>query len=161
MIRQKYDKITDLVLELYNLQKLEDKAQCVKDFRLKAMPGVGVFLVLDEMISHNRLPDNENANFRPTKAKLLEEFVPLIKKLNNNTEGQKFAFQSYIEEGYYYTEIALLKEFKFLKEGSVDPETKSMLTYDLIFPFNIKKHDDRSCVQVRNLTAFYKKKGKP
>ena len=161
VISKKASEILDLGYELFLIMKQEASAQCLQSFKQTISSGIGVSEILDQILTYNRLPRNENANFKPTKAKLLEEMVLLMRKLNEHKEGQTFAFESYDEMKVYYKEIALLKEFKFLKKGSVGPETKSMLVFDLIFPFNIKNHDDNNCYSRMDMTRFYINGGDP
>lgn len=93
--------------------------------------------------------------------RLFWEVIDLYKKLVDKLEtstGQKFSFLSRV----IWEEIALPKKIKFLNgdSGRAGPDTKRMLIYDLLVPFNNEHHTDEHCVAAENLTLFYKNKEK-
>ena len=146
---------------LYRMQKVELKAKCVKQFYDKIDSGKDIIEILERMLSLNWHPFGE-ADFEPVPWQAVEVLKQLMEQLQASTDGQTLAFKSEdARHVYWYKEIAALKEFKFLKQGSdrVSSYTKSMLIYDQLLPFNNENHDDNHCVPLDDLPRFYKRKG--
>lgn len=96
---------------------------------------------------------------KPTRDELLKELKKTIKSLKIDQTSQTFAFGSESVEEIYYKPIVLKRKFEFLKEDSKKPlpERRGRLFYDLILPFNNKKHLNRRCIKSDDLPSFYRK----
>lgn len=159
----KKSQISGLWVDLYQMTKQEDKVQCLKYFKKTADSGLGVFESLSTMFSYNLRLFYDHADSEPKFPEFYLELKDLVAKLNKTADDQTFAFR-YVEDidEIFDQQIILPGEFKFLKEGLhyVRPDMKSMIIYEQFIPFNNKYHDDKSCVALKDLPLFYKKKGK-
>ena len=147
---------------LYFLKDTERGADCLKSFTDTAYSGYGVFEILHRFAERNQTPYIVNeAHYTPGIRKQVAELAKLIDDiiLGNWQFALRYEGASYIHNAFA---IFPPKEFKLLKEGrqGIQPDTKSMIIYDQLLPFNNPLHNDEGCVPVEQLPLFYKKKGK-
>ena len=145
------------------MEYLEEKgSKCVESFEITTKGGMGVFEVLYGLKFLGHPPRQSYADFEPGTNKIFDELKTLVEKLEISGNTDLFAFRSESMKTIFYEKfIALPKEFKFLKNGSgrIGLDTKIMLAFDLLFPFNTQNHDDRNCFTVKDLSRFYRFKG--
>ena len=147
---------------MYDIGITEKNSQCLKSFFQTASKGYYLFGLLSDSFFSSPFPEIvDYVGGTPSGTVLSALFEQLLEKLKTGAESdQTFAFKyESTYKVYYWKDIVLPREFKFLTEGSVQPDTKSMLTYDQFFPFNNKNHVDTNCVPVEELPLFYKNKG--
>ena len=147
---------------LTQIAATEDKAKCVKSFERAAYSAWGVFRLLERASAYNLHPIDESAHFKPTNSEEIEILRKLMDELKDGTDSQTFAFRNDTAQDVNWQKaIIVTREFKFLKEGSagVGPDSKGMLIYHQILPFNNKNHDNNNCVAVIALPRFYKSRG--
>ena len=117
-----------------------------------------------DFIQYKKLPRFTEAAFEPTIFDGDRKLGRIMDELKTETnDGQTFALKSDSSLSVYgYRGIAQLKEFKFWKDGlnQVQPDMKSMITYDLIMSFPNENHDNQSCTHSYDLAEFYWRKGK-
>ena len=143
---------------LFTMRGAEGSSKCVESFERAASSGQGVLDVFEDLIVRNNPPMDIRANFKPAGHEMVQELQTVIEKLPTIAQGQKFAFKPYSAmEIYVGKQIAISKEFKFLKKSS---GTKGTLVFDYLLPFNARNHADDNCVTVDDLPRFYKYKGK-
>ena len=154
---------------LSRLKRSEPGSKCLESFTDTAFRGQDIFYIFNDLISYNRPPVWVSAKFKPNVDQLIQKLETLIEKLNETTHDQTFAFRPDLQmrslravarEVHLFKFIAAPKEFKFLRDGlnRIGPDTKSVLVFDYLFPFNNQNHDDNNCV--KDLSGFYKAKGK-
>ena len=157
-IREKYSKILGKWENLNRLAYKEPKVKCLDSFARKAFSGLSVFNNLRILTIFNWSPTYHQADFKPEIPEVIEMLEKLMDKLKTSTGGQTFAFgDDSAYNVYWYKQISALKEFKFLKKAPhpIYPVTKSLLTFELLLPFN-NKNPDTDCVSVNGLPLFYK-----
>ena len=143
---------------LYYIRQVERKSRCVETFEGKAYSGYNIFYNFYWVTNANNYPISDEADTKPTSSEAIKILEELFEKLKTGGT-ETFAFKSERpHDVFYYKEIVLPREFHFLTEGSdrVQPDTKSMLTYDQFLPFNNKNHVDKNCVPIEKLPWFYK-----
>lgn len=154
---------------LYEIEQEESLAKCVKHFHQKANSSWRLFDVFTEVINTNLSPDASSPFkkkidiFKPTASEAIDILAKLMAKLETSQDGQAFAFGlSNAWDVYRGKKIAAFKEFKFLRGGSnfVGLDTRSMLIYDQLLPFNNMNHNDQNCVAFKDLPYFYTSKGR-
>ena len=149
---------------LNDMLETEKTSKCVASFEETAHSGYKVLDVIDYLIRFNKPPQRYDGSFKPTPNDLSKEWKALLEKLQSITDSQKIAFRyPMFSFPYWGQSIALAKEFKFLKVRSnhVGHNTKGVLVFDLLLPFNNQNHDDSNCVAAKDLPIFYKYKGDP
>ena len=151
----------DYWIPLYDMARVEPSS-CVQTFKRITYSAYSVLGTLHRLAEYNGYPVNSEADYKPTDSKAIRALEDLFKELKTGADGQTFAlkdltvFDVYFERGFVQP-----IEFKFLTDSSVQPDTKSMITYDQFLPFNSNQQSDEGCVLVEELPLFYKKKGKP
>ena len=148
---------------LVDIKIQEKNAKCLESFVQKVNSGRRIFYILENMFNYNWHPRQEETDFRPTISDAIEILENLMAKLNAAQDGQTFAFiTNHASNVYWHKRIAAFGEFKFLKQGSdrIGPDTKSILFYDQLLPFNNANHSDHKCVAGKDLPDFYKYKEK-
>ena len=146
---------------LYRMKLVETRSECVETFERKADSGCSIFENFFWVTNLNSYPLSKGAHSKPTISEALKILEELFEKLKTGGT-ETFAFKSERpEDVFFHKKIVLPREFHFLTEGSdrVQPDTKSMLTYDQFLPFNNKNHVDENCVPIDKLPWFYKNKG--
>lgn len=117
--------------------------------------------VFEKLFLDNVYPTDSYADYMPTNSEAVEALEKLMNQFSTSTDGQTFAFGSDDAlDVYFYRTIVLPKEFKFLKadSGRVSRETKSLLAYDQLFPFNNPNHKDENCVAAKDLPLLQEKR---
>lgn len=150
-------------IPLYDLKKVEENAKCLRSFDDTAYSGLFVFIMIERFAIENKHAIYDYAYAKPTTLETKDRLEKLMDELKTGADGLTFAFKSErATKVYYYQRILRPKEFKFLKEDlqSIQPGTKSMLTYEQFLPFNNQLHNDEGCVSVEDLPRFYKEKGR-
>lgn len=116
------------------------------------------------MLADNFHLNNKAAGDSRSISKAFEMLKNLMDKLKVGAGDQTFAFGPDDDhfEVFFHKAIVLAEKLKFLNEGPnrFSLDTKRMITYDLILPFNNKNHDDENCIPAKSLTWFYKRKGR-
>ena len=153
---------------LYQMMEIENGTKCLENFVQKANTGEDIMWVFQDLIAYNDFSMPEDESLKPARDELIQELKRLFEEINTVTGDQTSAFRSNRNDYYLdfnnriYVKInaAQLKEFKFLKDGSdgIGPDTKSMLTFDLLLPFNNPHHEDTNCVAAKDLPIFYRRK---
>ena len=152
------------------MMETEKTSKCVASFYEKTRKGYGILDSFQNLIRFNRPPPYD-ATMKPTSIEIVNELNTLLKQFHTITNGQTSAFRS-DSLGYYFVlanliyhdkALTLIKDFKFLKNGSgrIGPDSKSMLFFDMFLPFNNQHHDNRNCFAVKDLPNFYLIKGRP
>ena len=100
------------------------------------------------------------AGFKPSVSEAIEIMERLFEKLKAASDGQTLALKEETAFDIYFKDgFVLQRDFKFLTDGSVQPDTQSMAIYEQFLPFNSQLHTDEGCVPVKELPLFYKNKG--
>lgn len=120
-----------------------------------AYSGVALFLSLHDFFRSNLRPTIPEAAYKPTEEETLRWLDELIGKFKESTDESKFVFGTEPALLVLSRKLLLAREFKFKS-----PDTKSMITYELFLPFEVRNQDNDRCVSVDDLPAFYKNKGK-
>ena len=145
----------------YLKENIEHNAKCLPPFERTANSGWAVFETLDRFFVENKYSNHDDlADFEPTNRETLEELRELLSPRKASSHSQTFAFGAAHYE-VFFTELVLPIEFQFLKGGSdrLGPETRSMISFELLLPFNNRNGKEENCVPAKNLPWFYKNKG--
>lgn len=134
----------------------EKKSECVKAFEQKVSLSYSLLSSLQEFSLYNVLPLYYDAGFQPTFSERTEMWNKLVQKYRNDGDWEKFALKSIPSSKVHRLGLIRPIEFKFLTEGPVRPDTKSVFTYDMVIPFNNPHHNDKDCVPVKKLPRFFK-----
>lgn len=146
---------------LYRMIKVEPTSKCVETFERMIYSAYNLIETLEWVVNRNSYPVFDEAGFKPRVLDIIKTQEKLFEKLNNAGDGQTFALKDKTAfDVYFKWGFVLRKEFKFLTEGSVQPDTESLLTHDQYLPFNNPHHSDKDCVLAKELPQFYKNKGK-
>ena len=150
--------------------KEEQNAKCIES--QKSELGNLLFKIFSAIYSSNfqMIYSSDSEEITPQTTNLVEivdMHKKLIDKIQGNSDGQTFAFESESGDSFecirklLWQEIVLLRDLNFLN-GSlnrVGPNTERILFYDQFLPFNNEPHNDEDCVPVKDLPPFYKNKG--
>ena len=145
---------------LYKMKEVEPTSKCVKTFEQMIFSATRVFENFEEISKYNKYPIWGD-DLKPSSLEAIEILEKLFEKLNTAGDGQTFALKD--EEAfkvYHRKALVLPKEFKFLTDGSVQPDTESEFIYYQYLPFNSDRHTDEGCVPIEELSRFYKNKGR-
>ena len=137
----------------------KEKLYCVQTFERIAYSAYNVINNLEWVTRLNSYPVFDEAGFKPSDLEAIKTQEKLFEELNNAGDGQTFALKDMKAfDVHFKWGLVLPGEFKFLTEGSVQPDTESIFTYHQYLPFNSEKHTDEGCVSLKELPSFYKNK---
>lgn len=159
----KYEEMLDLWRLLADLMDHKElKVKCLRSFSGRMRFGYRVVQDLQRFLGYNLHLHDKTAGDSRSISEAFEMLKKLVDELKTtSTDGQTFAFKYFsVIDVYYARAIVLPRELKYLEEGRLDPDTKRILHYDLVMPFNNPNHNDHNCVKAVDLTRFYKSKGK-
>lgn len=151
---------TEYWLPLFYMAR-EEPSTCVPTLEKKIYAGFSVFATLEQLIKRNAYPTSDESGFTPSNFEAIQTLEKLFEKLRTPGNGQRFALNGqqaldvYFEDGF-----VLPVEFKFLTDGSVQPDTNSILAFEQFLPFQNAHHSDNDCVPAEKLPLFYRNKGK-
>ena len=146
-------------IPLNKLMEKEDRVKCLKGFERMAFSGYAVFSNLRRLFRYNSFPLDSDEDCEPTNLEAIQNLEKTLKGLQ--IDEHTFALESETAaDVFFYKNIALPREFRFLGEGSDRSNLKSILAYDVYLPFNNKNHEDGKCAVIDYLPLFYKKKGR-
>lgn len=151
------------------MKKEERWAKCLQVFEAKTSRAINAFTTFERLSRYNSYPIHDGLNdlfhpdfiFKPETLQLIKILEKLFRELSTSAGGQTFALKSDEPWSIYFKMGGFVfpGEFKFLTEGRVQPDTKSLLTYDQYLPFYNADHSDKNCIPAKDLPLFYKNKG--
>lgn len=151
----------DAWVSLFDLKGVENKSECLEIFNAKAWKGLHLFSNLLAPTEKNAFPIYQDAEFEPTNLEAIKILEHLFEQLNTDADGQTFALKGESAFDFYFDHgFVLAKNFKFLADGPVHPDAKTVLTLEMYLPFHTDQPDDTNCVPVDQLPLFYKNNGK-
>ena len=134
------------------------EVKCLRLFQDTAYSGFQVFITLLGFLSYNKLPTQDEADYKPSTLEAVDILEGIMKKLKAVGGGQTFALASDAAlDVYFDRSLVLPKEFKLLTDDFYTE--KIMVIYDLYLPFNNKAPPNGPCVGVDKLPLFYREKG--
>ena len=156
-----FELANDYWQPLHIMTVFEPYSDCVNAFREKIFSALSVIETLRQLFKYSEYPTIfDQADFKPTSSEAIKMQERLFEKLNAAGDGQTFALKGQrAYDVYFQRGFVLMREFKFLTDGSVQPDTESMAIYNQFLPFSSDRQSDRDCVPVEGLPPFYKNKG--